>query len=102
MTESAALIVRAREAAGLSQAHLARKAGIPRSVLNAYEHGRRQPGADALIAIVRAAGFDLDLIRRLDLERNARILAEVLDLAERLPWRPKRKLRYPPLNRRAG
>ena len=102
MAEGARLILRARRASGLSQAQLARKAGIPRSVLNAYEHGKRQPGADALIAILRAAGFDLDLVRRLDLRRNARILTEVLDLAERLPWRPKRKLRYPPLARRAG
>lgn len=102
MAESAALIVRARKNAGLSQAQLARKAGIPRSVLNAYEHGKRQPGADALISILRAAGFDLELVRRLDLDRNARILSEVLELAERLPWRPKRRLQYPPLARRAG
>ena len=102
MAESARLIVRARRASGLTQAQLARKAGIPRSVLNAYEHGKRQPGGDALIAILGAAGFELDLVRRFDLERNARILSEVLDLAERLPWRPKRRLRYPPLGRRAG
>lgn len=96
------LLVRARTAAGLTQASLARKAGIPRSVLNAYERGNRQPGADALVAVLAAAGFELRLAPRIDRERNARVLAEVLDLAERLPWRPRRTLRFPPFRRRVG
>lgn len=100
MTIASELLLEARRAAGLSQAAVARKAGIPRSVLNAYEKGRRQPGADALASILAAAGFDLRLVRRIDPHRNARILAEVLDLAERLPWRPQRKLRYPPFRSR--
>jgi transcriptional regulator with XRE-family HTH domain len=101
-TTSAQLLVEARKAAGLTQAHLARKAGIPRSVLNAYEHEKRQPGADALLSILRAAGFELRLSPRINQERNARVLAEVLDLAERLPYRPRRTLRYPKFPRRAG
>jgi transcriptional regulator with XRE-family HTH domain len=101
MRSAADLLLEARRAAGLSQASLARRADIPRSVLNAYEHGKRQPGADALISILRAAGFDLALARRMDLEHNARVLGQVLDLAERLPWRPRRSLRYPPFSRRA-
>jgi transcriptional regulator with XRE-family HTH domain len=96
------LLVEARRAAGLSQAALARKARIPRSVLNAYEREHRQPGADALASILAAAGFVLRAIPRVDRERNARVLAEVLDLAERLPWRPRRKLRYPPFHRRVA
>jgi transcriptional regulator with XRE-family HTH domain len=84
MRTAAELLVEARRAAGLSQASIARRADIPRSVLNAYEHGNRQPGANALIAILRAAGFDLHLKRLIDLERNARILGEILDLAEQL------------------
>jgi len=87
----------ARQATGLTQAALARKAGIPRSVLNAYERGTRQPGADALAAILRVAGFDLQAVPVVDLERNARVLSEVLDLAERLPWRAGKTLAYPPL-----
>lgn len=94
------LLVEARRATGLSQAALARKARIPRSVLNAYERGNRQPGADALASILSAAGFELRLGPRIDLERNARALAEVLDLAERLPWRPRRTLPFPPFHRR--
>jgi transcriptional regulator with XRE-family HTH domain len=96
------LIAEARRAAGLSQAALARKVHIPRSVLNAYERGHRQPGADALSSILEAAGFELRLAPRIDGERNARVLSEVLDLAERLPWRPRKKLSFPPLHRRAG
>lgn len=102
MGAAARLLVEARRAAGLSQAALARKAGMPRSVLNAYERGNRQPGADALTSILSAAGFELRLVPRVDRERNGRVLAEVLDLAERLPWHPRRTLRFPPFHRRVG
>jgi transcriptional regulator with XRE-family HTH domain len=94
------LLVEARQRSGLTQAALARHAHIPRSVLNAYERGTRQPGADALAAILAAAGFTLKLSPRIDVERNARILADVLDLAEQLPWRPKRHLANVPFLRR--
>ena len=102
MSTAARLLLDARRAAGLSQAALARRAGIPRSVLNAYERGNRQPGADALAGILRAAGFELRAVPLIDLERNGRVLGAVLDLAERLPWRPCRTLGYPSLRRRAG
>jgi uncharacterized protein len=55
------LIGDARRRSGLTQAELARRAGMPRSVVNAYERGNRQPGVDALARIVAAAGFRLDL-----------------------------------------
>lgn len=102
MGTAARLLVEARRAVGLGQAALARKAGVPRSVLNAYERGNRQPGADAFASILAAAGFELRLAPRIDRERNARTLAEVLDLAERLPWRPRRTLSFPPFHRRVG
>lgn len=102
MGTASRLLIAARRAAGLTQAALARKARIPRSVLNAYERGNRQPGADALASILGAAGFELRLAPRIDHERNARVLADVLDLAERLPWRPRRELRFPPFHRRVG
>ncbi|MFA5786682.1 MAG: helix-turn-helix transcriptional regulator [Actinomycetota bacterium] len=102
MDTASRLLLQARRAAGLSQAALARNAHIPRSVLNAYERRHRQPGAEALASILAAAGFELRLAPHIDRERNARVLAEVLDLAERLPWRPRRKLAFPPFNRRVG
>lgn len=99
---AAHLIEAARRRAGLSQAELARRAGLPRSVLNAYERGRRQPGADALARIVGAAGLELRLgvpDGRVDEERAGRILAQVLELAEALPHRRRRGLEYPSLRR---
>lgn len=93
-------MLKAREKAGLSQAELARRAGIPASVLSAYERGRRQPGADTLISILAAAEFELRLATRVSPERNGRILAQVLDLAWRLPFKPKPTLEYPPFHKR--
>jgi transcriptional regulator with XRE-family HTH domain len=99
------LLLEARRRAGISQAELARRAGLPRSVLNAYEHRRRQPGADALARVLAAAGFDLRIVpavRRVDEDRAGRLFAQVLDLAEALPGRRRSRLAYPPLRRRAG
>ncbi len=48
-----------RRRSGLRQAELARRAGLPRSVVSAYEHGRRQPGVDALARLAAAAGMEL-------------------------------------------
>lgn len=90
----------ARRRAGLSQAELARRAGVPRSVVNAYERSSREPGVDTLEAILRAAGFRLGLEPTIDLERNARILSQVLDLAASLPYRPKPRLISPPFKDR--
>jgi transcriptional regulator with XRE-family HTH domain len=102
---AANLIARIRHRAGLSQAELARRAGMARSVVNAYEHGRRQPGADALARLAAAADLELSVVpamRHLDDKRAGRLLAQVLDLAEALPHRPRGRLAYPSLLRRAG
>lgn len=79
----------ARRRAGVSQAELARRAGMPRSVLNAYERGSRDPGAAALDRLLEAAGVSLVVSssRRVDPARADRILQQVLDLAEALPAR---------------
>jgi transcriptional regulator with XRE-family HTH domain len=85
---------------GLSQAELARRAGMPRSVVNVYLRGHREPGANALGRLAAAGGFELDLKRRsppVDPERAGKILVQVLELAEALPYRPRRELGYPPL-----
>jgi transcriptional regulator with XRE-family HTH domain len=90
---------------GLSQADLARRAGIPRSVLNAYLRGSREPGTDALARLATAAGFDLSLVERrprVDAERAGKILVQVLGLAEALPYRPRAEMEFPPLARRLG
>lgn len=97
------LVAQVHQRSGLSQAELARRAGIPRSVLNAYIRGHREPGADALMRIAAAGGYGLELSERrppVDPERAGRILVQVLELAEALPFRPRGELQVPPLAER--
>lgn len=72
-------------------------------MLNAYLHGSREPGTDALLKLAAAAGFDLELAERrppVDQERASKILVQVLELAEALPYRPRAELDHPPLRDR--
>jgi transcriptional regulator with XRE-family HTH domain len=88
---------------GLSQAELARRAGLPRSVVNAYVRGKREPGADALARLAAAGGLEFELTPRrppVDGERASKILVQVLELAEALPFRPRPELGYPRLSDR--
>jgi len=97
---AAKLIGEVRRGGGFSQSELARRAGMTRSVLNAYERGRRQPGVDALARIAAAAGLEVQVGPRSDqaeLVRAGRILEQVLDLAEALPRRRRGRLTYPSL-----
>jgi transcriptional regulator with XRE-family HTH domain len=99
----ALLIAEIKRRSGLSQAELARRAGIPRSVLNVYLHGHREPGTDALLRIASAGGFRLGLTERrppVDPERASNILVQVLDLAEALPFRPRAEIQLPSLAER--
>jgi uncharacterized protein len=89
------LIREIRRESGLRQAELARRAGLPRSVVSAYEHGRRQPGVDALAGLAAAAGLELRIgpsTAAVDPIRAGRILAQALDLAEALPGRRRGSL----------
>jgi transcriptional regulator with XRE-family HTH domain len=96
---ASALLLEARARAGVNQAEMARRAGVPRSVVCTYEHGRRQPGADMLDRLLSAVGYRLDLAPRpaVDPARVARQLPELLDLADALPARRRDPLRYPRL-----
>jgi transcriptional regulator with XRE-family HTH domain len=99
----AALAEEIHRLSGLSQAELARRAGLPRSVVNAYIRGHREPGVDTLARLAGAAGLGLELTprkSRVDAERAGRILVQVLELAEALPFRPKAELDYPRLRDR--
>lgn len=89
-----------RVQSGLSQAELARRAGLPRSVVNAYVQGTREPGVEALSRLAAAGGLELKVQPRkppVDAERAGRILVQVLELAEALPFRPRADLDYPHL-----
>lgn len=87
----ASLIEEVQRRSGLSQAELARRAGLSRSVLNVYLHGGREPGAETLLRIAAAGGLSLELEKReppVDSTRAGEILVQVLELAEALPFRP--------------
>lgn len=56
---AAALLLLARMKAGLSQRDLAVRAGVPRSMISAYERDRRQPTLSTLLRVLRAAGYEL-------------------------------------------
>jgi transcriptional regulator with XRE-family HTH domain len=100
---SASLVDQICERSGLSQAELARRAGLPRSVVNVYARGHREPGTDVLARLAAAGGLDIGLAPRkspVDVERASRILIQVLELAEALPFRPRAELAYPRLQNR--
>jgi transcriptional regulator with XRE-family HTH domain len=99
---AARLIAEIGARSGLTQAELARRAGVDRSVLNAYMHGRRQPSVAALGRIAGGAGLEIELApASADAagEYAGEVLSRVLDLAGSMPYRPRPELEYPPLIR---
>jgi transcriptional regulator with XRE-family HTH domain len=105
------LIRDARIAAGLTQTDLARRSGTSQATLSAYENSERFPTAATLERILAAAGRRLATVpatrpvhipNRTDLDERGRILADVLALAEALPFRRPRPLRYPRLRPAVG
>lgn len=99
MGEAQRLLRTTRIWAGLTQAELARRSGVTRTVVNAYERGTREPSAAALATLLAAAGAEIRVAprSRIDPARNDRILQQVLDLAEQLPTRRRGALRFPTL-----
>ncbi len=100
--DSSSVIAIVLSKSGLSQAELARRSGLSRSVINAYLHGTRQPGTDALLHIARSANLEVSLKSQKDIVdpiRAGRILEQVLDLAEALPFERSDKLEFPGLPR---
>ncbi|HEX3897925.1 MAG TPA: helix-turn-helix domain-containing protein [Mycobacteriales bacterium] len=61
MVASGELLRTAREDSGLSQSELARRSGVPQSMLSAYEAGKRQPALPTLIKLVEATGHTLTI-----------------------------------------
>ena len=55
------LLRKARTQAGLSQSDLARRAGVPQSVVSEYEAGKRQPSVPTLARLISATGHELTL-----------------------------------------
>jgi transcriptional regulator with XRE-family HTH domain len=53
------IVWEARRRAGLTQAELAARAGVPKSTVGRIESGARTPSADLVETLVRAAGLEL-------------------------------------------
>jgi hypothetical protein len=59
--EACAALRDARSRAGLSQSELARRAGVPQSVVSEYEAGKRQSALPTLVRLVAATGHELTI-----------------------------------------
>jgi transcriptional regulator with XRE-family HTH domain len=104
---NAANLIRAsRHGAGLTQAELAARSGTSQATISAYENGAKTPTPDTLARVLAAAGMRLVAVPASsavrvpgadELGRRGRILAQVLELAERLPARRGHALRFPRL-----
>ena len=95
--DAATLLRTARRRAGLTQRQLAAAAGTSQSALAAIETGRKQPTVATLERLLRSAGTELVPAdpEQATLLRRARRLEDVLVIAEALPFRRDRRLRYP-------
>ena len=92
-TTAASLLRMARRSSGMTQKQVADAAGLTKSMLSAYETGRRQPTFATLVRLMRAAQCELGLAvraveQRFPLsgplgKRVARSRAELSDLARR-------------------
>lgn len=59
----AAILARLRKTAGISQAELARKAGLSRMALSLLERGEREPTWQTVQALASALGVPTDRFR---------------------------------------
>lgn len=105
------LLSRAREQADLTQVELATRSGTSQATLSAYERGHKVPSAATLSRILAAAGQRLAAEPAARpvitpgaaiLNRSARTLTSVLELAAELPTRHAPNLRYPRLGTHAA
>ena len=75
-----ALLQEARRRAGLTQAELARRAGVPQSTVAKIERGRRDPSLSTLERLVRAAGFELRIQLAPRDDHDRQLIDVMLDL----------------------
>lgn len=91
------LLRQARERAGLTQRALAARARTSQAAVAAIESGSKQPTVATLTRLLAATGARLVLAESEEavLSRRGRHLVEALGLAEALPFRRGRELRFP-------
>lgn len=98
----------ARRRAGLSQSELAARSETSQTAISAYERGRKEPSLSTLSRLLAATGAELSIrpnagVREptpAQFAQASRTLLRVLSLAEQLPSRPGRALRFPRLTSR--
>jgi transcriptional regulator with XRE-family HTH domain len=73
---AAALLVLARLKAGISQRQLAERAGVPATMISAYERGRRSPTLGTLERLLKGAGLELRM-RLAPLDPHDAVLASL-------------------------
>lgn len=98
MTNRSGLILReARRAAGLTQAELEARSGVPKAAISMYETGVRQPRADAFLRLLHATGSRVTVSRFSDEQlRRGRVFSDLLRFASELPHRwPGDDIRFP-------
>jgi transcriptional regulator with XRE-family HTH domain len=80
------LLQEARRQAGLTQAELALRAGVPQSTVAKIERGRRDPSLTTLERLVRAAGLELRIQLAPKDDHDLQLIDLTLDLtpAQRL------------------
>ena len=98
-----------RQRAGLTQAEMAKRLGIPASVLSAYERGRREPRVDIFFRAVDVAGFHVDYVAKSsgsprrwtvpNADEKNNVLMIVCGLAQALPQRDRGPLTFPSFDR---
>ena len=107
--DAASALRSARRRAGLSQTALAARAGTSQATISAYERGTKAPSLATLDRLLAASGSRLVVEEAAvpvvvpsadQLTRSALILADVIGLAEALPARHERELRFPRLSGR--
>jgi transcriptional regulator with XRE-family HTH domain len=71
------LLVEARRRAGLSQAELGRRSGVPASLIGRYERYEVTPSLERLRSLLRAAGFELSIrLAKVDESNHDQVLIE--------------------------
>jgi transcriptional regulator with XRE-family HTH domain len=87
------LLLEARRRAGISQAELARRVGIPRSAIGRWERGEVLPSLERLRELIRACGLELTFgLANADLEDHDLTLIRQ-SLAVRVEERADRAIR---------
>jgi transcriptional regulator with XRE-family HTH domain len=71
------LLVEARRRAGISQAELGRRSGVPSSLIGRYERYEVIPSLERLRTLMKAAGFELNIrLAKVDKSNHDQVLIE--------------------------